>query len=329
MNQDPVKVQLIQWTSVLPLLNLTKALKFAYRARTLVPSLLAVVLLSFLVTAFAAVNPPNQTSPLSHILQEHNPIQLVVASSWQLLNHNGANGSSLLLSCLLFHLISLAAGIGISRAACSEFCAEERSGAFRNLKLTGRRTFAATKISIAFLVFGGIAFLPVLAVRLLLLFVTGAVSLWPVLSLAAIPVIVVWLLLIVCGPFVAAAIATDDCEPADAVSRSINYVLSHKLKVVGIVCVSLVLATLSSMLCERLIFQSMLLVSGDLPGAIPSLEGFTVYADQSQPQRSSGMPQLISAAVEFAVLQSALAIGYILLRRQEDSIPYRELKQDI
>lgn len=335
MNQDPVKVKQIEWTSVLPSLHLVKALRFGYRARTLVPAFCAVLLVQLILWLFGlsgnAVSPNGGLLLLDSLQQSGNPIQVLVTTSWWMLFGSEVPIYNVMTVCLLLQVVALAFGIGISRAAASEFCVQERSGAFRNLKLTARRIAAAVKISIAFLFLGFLAFLPVLLVRGFVGMVGTELptTMWPVLSLAAIPVILVWFVLLITGPFAAAAIATDDCEPADAVSRAINYVLSHKLRVVLLVFTCLTLARLSGGFTELLLCWSTGITAADLPNVVSGLQYRLVFGFGSESGSWRIMVQRVTTTVEFAVLQSALTIGYVLLRHAEDSIPYREFRREV
>lgn len=335
MNQDPVTVKQIEWTSVLPSLHLVKALKFGYRTRTFVPAICAVLLVQLVLWlfGFSRIDASLQGDfRLTDFLQSHgNPIHVLVTTSWRMLFDTEASITSLMTVCLLLQIVSLALGIGISRAAASEFCVQERSGPIRNLKLTARRTSAAVKIAIAFLFFGILAFTPVLLVRGIVWLVGTdfSATMWPVLSWAAIPVILVWFVLLVTGPFAAAAIATDDCEPADAVSRAINYVLSHKLRVVFMVFWCLALARLSGSLAEVLLCWSTGITAVDLPNGVSQLRYRLMFGFGSENGSWGTMVQLVATAVEFAVLQSALTIGYVLLRQTEDSVPYREFRREM
>lgn len=330
MNQDPVKVNQVEWTSILPSLHLAKALRFGYRARTLVPAFAAVVLVKLLLSPIVQNFLDADFRPLDLILRGGHPIQVLASTSWRMMNPADASVFSLLTICIMVQIIAFAFGVGISRAATSEFCVQERSGALRNLKLTARRSLAAVKIAIAFLAFGCIAFIPVLLVRVFA-WVTGPTefltTVWPALSLLAIPAILVWVVIMISGPLAAAAIATDDCGPADAVSRAINYVLSHKLRVVFLVSASITLARVAGGLAELLISLSIGVAGSDLPEAVTQLKQTLWGGARSGSPAVTMMVSLITTAVEFAVLQSALAIGYVLLRRQEDSIPYREFSR--
>ncbi|MEP3479144.1 MAG: hypothetical protein ABJZ55_07860 [Fuerstiella sp.] len=332
MNQDPVKVNHVDWTSVLPSLHLGKALKFSYRARTLVVAIVAVLLVQLVLWLFG-LNSQNalrgwNRGLLDSVQRSENPIQVLMTISWLMLTSSEIAITKLTIVFLMAQIIALAFGIEIARAVACEFCVQERSGAWRNLKLMARRIPDAIKIAVAFLAFGFIAFLPILVIRLFqLVFGSSPIlsTLWPVLSLVAIPVLFVWLVLLVTGPFAAAAIATDDCEPADAVSRSINYVLSHKLQVVLLISASFTLARLSGGLAELLLSLSMGVTAADLPTSLTDVRRSFPFGFGAENASWISMVQVIAAAVEFAVLQSALTIGYVLLRKTEDSVPYREL----
>ena len=334
MNQDPVKVNHVDWTSVLPSLHLAKALKFAYRARTLVVAIGAVLLVQ-LVLWLCGVNSQyelrgSNRGLFNSVLRSGNPSQVLMTTSWWMLSSSEIAITKLTAVFMMVQIIALAFGIGISRAVACEFCVQERSGALRNLRLMARRIPDAIKIAIAFFAFGFIAFLPILLIRVFAwLFGSGTIfsTAWPVLSLVAIPVILVWLVLLVTGPFAAAAIATDDCDTADAVSRAINYVLSHKLQVVLLTSASLTLSRLSGSLTELLLSLSLGVTAADLPVSVTEIRGSDLFGFGSESPGWNRMVQVISTAVEFAVLQSALTIGYVLLRKAEDSIPYRELSR--
>lgn len=335
MNQDPVKVKQIEWTSVLPSLHLVKAVRFGFRVRTFVPAFAAVVLVQVVLTLLSSTDSGSNLlrgkfGLFGLIQRSDNPIQVLATTSWWLMNSSDVSVTTLLTVCVLVQIIVLAFGVGISRAVASEFCMHERSGALRNLKLTARRTSAAVKISIAFLAFGLIAYCPVLIARGFAWLVGSGsflTSVWPVLSLVAIPVILTWVVLMITGPLAAAAIAADNCDPADAVSRAINYVLSHKLRLFLMVSASFALARLSGSLAELLISSSTGITASGLPEPVTQIRNGFLFGYRSGTSAWLTMVQLITTAVEFAVLQSALTIGYVLLRHQEDAVPYRELSR--
>ena len=137
------------------------------------------------------------------------------------------------LSLIWGGLVLLTFGVAIARSAATEFCIHSRTGAVSALRFSFQH-FTAGLVST--LLTAGIVAAP-----LLIVFVTGwmaefvpvgswlVVICWPILFLLGVVSVVAT---VVCLPgwmLSLAAIGTDQCSGADALSRGINYVLSHKL----------------------------------------------------------------------------------------------------
>lgn len=339
MNQDPVKLNQVDWPSVVPGFHLLKACRFAYRLRTLLPAACAVLtmgllllVLSFQMSSIFSLDHKSallagDSTGIEQPFSFGNPQQVLLSASWQLLTPTKTSAAMLLVVCVLSQSIVLAFGIGISRAATSEFCVQQRSGPWTNLKLSVRNVPSALAATAAFIVFCTVAAIPVLAVRACLWFAGNdsvLLSAWPIIALFAIPVVLVWTLVMVSGPLAAAAIATDDCGAADAVSRAFCYVMSHKLAVWLLVMASTALAWFCCSVAEHLVALSISISAYGLPEDVTKLKSTIFGAIESKSASLTILVRVISTTVQFAVFQSAMAIGYVLLRKKEDAIPYRE-----
>lgn len=342
MNQDPVNVNRIDWFAAIPALHLLKALRFAYRLRTLAPAVCAVVLVGLLLVGLghpmasvfsmdhSASDLRNDASVIDFAFSPGNPEQVLLSVGWRLMTPRGLPIGSLIVIGILAQAIVVALGIGISRAATSEFCVQQRSGAWRNLKLSLRHSASSFAVAVVFFVFCAIAMLPVLSVRAYSSLAGNEEllrSAWPVVALLAIPAILMWTLIILAGPLTTAALATDDCGVADAMSRAFCYVLSHKLVVVLLLIASTSLAWICSSLAENLCSLSIGIAAHGLPENVTELKSTFWGTQQSESIVLTILVKVIATSVQFAVWQSSFAIGYVLLRKKEDATPYREISR--
>lgn len=342
MNQDPVSVKRIDWSAVLPGLHLLKALRFAYRFRTLAPAACAVMLVGLLLvvlgypmasafsTDYKSSFLQKDADVIDFVFSPDNPQQVLFSSSWRLMQPPEISIPRLIILCVLAQAIVFGFGIGICRAVACEFCVEQRSGAWSNLKLSLRSSPSALAAAAAFFLLCFAAMLPVLAVRTYVWLagnegVLGTV--WPIIALFSIPAVLIWALVMLSGPLAAAAIATDDCGVADGVSRAFCYVFSHKLPVLLLLFASTALAWMCSAFAQNLLSLSMSISAYGLPENVTQLKSTLWGTQQSNSVGLTVLTRLIATTVQFAVWQSSFAIGYVLLRKKEDGISYREISR--
>lgn len=336
MNQDPVRIRTIDWGSALPDLNVVKALRFAYRCRTIVPALAAVLLVGLLLSILLNVQDAfysssgdqdsvifegfvSRNAPLHHA----NPAQIVMASSWQLMTISGRVWilSSIFIASLL---VALTTSVAISRGAASEFCLEQRSGAITNLRYTASRWSSSLIAALAIAVLLLLAFLPLLFVKLAAVLGAPEAALTFGGTVVAVPAFLMWQMLVVTWPLAAAAIAVEDCGPADAISRAISYILSHKLRTIWLVVLSVGLANLAGLVANQIMMHSALLIQGQIGSAERPSVSVWLVGLQRLPPTLGLLRTIVQPTVQFAVLQSAFTISYLLLRRTEDGVSYRE-----
>ena len=210
-------------------------------------------------------------------------------------------------------------GTAIARSVATAFCTQTRLGVLRSLGYCGRHSRATLLASGLAVLFPGILFVMMWCAGLVartgfigehaVNIVWGAVFVLGV-SLALVYVVggTAWLLSV-------SAIGTDGCSGADALSRCISYVLSHRLwTACGFLLVSttalsvrwlveLILAAGNFALPEQLLESN--------PGVVRRIWMFMV--------------ELIPDALHLSVFLSGLTVLYILLRRKEDGISLDEI----
>ena len=208
-------------------------------------------------------------------------------------------------------------GTAIARSTTARFCRDKRTGSRQSIR------FAVQSSGAMFLSSGLMVLFPGACRGMLWL--TGLMAGLGTTGSAAINV--VWLLVVLLAfllvlafavGFVAwmlslGAIATDQCSGADALSRSISYVLSHRL-----LTLTSLLAVMGVALAISWIFELILTVAlNALPRELPdadTLRRLCMLVVNTLPE-----------VVQLAVFLSGMSILYVLLRQKEDGIRTEEM----
>ena len=256
------------------------------------------------------------------------PVSFVAAGQGQILTGRGAGWKNLLLESFGV-LLLLIFGTAICRSAALQFCQGRRSGAFASLRFAvGQlpRTLLST----------GLAAL-IVAAPLLLISLLGWLArfglpaallalMWPLLMAASVLAFATSLVVGVGWMLSLSAVATDECSGSDALSRGINYVLSHKARTLGYLVVTSALSTIAYWLATGIL---------DAADAILRVR-FVVFLDAS---RNGGTADGVAVtalsvwndvldclprAVEFSVFMAGITLMYVLLRYFEDAVELRE-----
>lgn len=211
---------------------------------------------------------------------------------------------------------------GVHRSAAVQFCRQQRVGpvAASALSLTlVPQTVVATLLAalLALLVL-----LPVSVTFLLFEFplvasIVGKV--WPLFLLYGVFVFISWSVLLTAWFLSLAAIAVDQCSGADALSRSISYVLTRKAQCFGYTTLIVVIAEFARAAATWFLRQgeTVLGVRYHVTDETRGLEtGIQAWGDLT-----SRLPMVVS----LSVLLSGISIAYVLLRNQVDGIELREL----
>jgi hypothetical protein len=354
MNQDPVRVSQVHWTRVFPMLRLLQAASlgcglsaFSLAYTCLLVSWTGASLANHLLSdgSITAVCefPWQEYAQLQGTLDPQvdqqmdlqttrvlpAPVSSLAASSSQTLFADRLPILSrplpqvpwlLSLDLMIWNALVLGFfGTAIARSVASSFCSGSRSGVFRSLACAVRHlraTLLATGLMVAFLgilcamlrcaewvtsagavgqlivsVTWGMVFC--IAVGLILVFVIGGLA---------------WLLSL-------SATGTDSCTGADALSRCISYLLSHRLwSAFGLLTATMI--AVAARFLSQVIIRT---VVATLPAGVNNLENdvvrrFWIF-----------LIELIPHAVHLSVFLSGITILYVLLRRKEDGIATSEL----
>lgn len=329
MNQDPVTIKGIDWLRVFPVLNLWHAVRMGFRVRVLLPCLLtptwlfvnpewSPTLWRFNSNESRKINPETPTLPSPINMIDHVTREIFLShSDWPI-----GSFSTLMLAMLFTTLI----GIAVARATATEFCRQTRTGAFASLKFAVTN-FTKGLISLALTI--GITAAALSAFRLVAkvpaLFSMNSIVTnlcFPFVLLLCLLSVLTALVCVVGWLFSLAAIGTDRCSGADALSRGINYVLSHKLYTTTIAVGSIAISYVCARIVRNVLALSMPLLNTEFSTIItpsstpPPVEIWDVWL--------KGL-QVLPNAVQLGVFLAGMTIGYVLLRQAEDAVRLREM----
>ncbi len=259
------------------------------------------------------------------------PVQACVVSLMSLLtssDHILRDAAVLTLIAALLMLF----GVAVARSTATEFCTQTRTGAVASIKLAIvdlpksllSTVLATVLIAIPVLLLNAAAWLAVMPG----LGESVAMIAWPVItllavfaSLTAVVVTTAWFLSL-------AAIGTDRCTGSDALSRGVNYVLSHKLQTVGYVSTVSIISKLAWWLVYVVQINANALLEPRFRKFIP-IARREPRADVNGPEAALQWWQsainIAPEVVEFGAFVSGLTLIYILLRQKEDGVQLREL----
>lgn len=342
MNRDAMTVDRIQWEKCIPALRLLHAVRLACTAQVLVPALLVTILsleCSFLASSnelqpsehrFGAVAWPspdgtNSMVPGNLLIRTAGsviswPVSAAIADSAELTALFSGRPVEQWIRLAVNLLLIGFGGTTICHAAARSFCRQSQEGVVRSAR-------AATSSARSILVSTALGIGLIAVTRLILiLFVqfTRLTGLGEVLH-SQMLFIACCFGLLCCLTFVViacawgvslAAIGTDRCDGSDAISRGINYVLSHRLRTaLYLGCILLILWTVGELVgflgsgAAGLVYVS-LQPSGDL--------------DALRNQLAQTVAVIVDA-FRFGMLFCGLTLAYLLLREHEDGIRITEL----
>jgi len=223
-------------------------------------------------------------------------------------------------------------GVAAARSTATEFCTQTRTGAIAAIKLAIvdlpksllSTVLATVLIAIPILMLNAAAWLAVIPG----IGESVAMVVWPVItllavfaSLTAVVVTIAWFLSL-------AAIGTDRCTGSDALSRGINYVLSHKLRTIGYLSAVAILSKLSWWLVTAILMNANALLEPRFRELIPTArrkDDGDVSGPEAALQWWQSAINIAPEVVEFGAFVSGLTLMYILLRQKEDGVQLREL----
>jgi len=208
-------------------------------------------------------------------------------------------------------------GTAIARMTASRFCRETRTGSRTSVTFAfgnSRAVLLSSALLIVFLaVCRGVLCLANLVVNLGTAGSLAVSLVWLAVVLVSVVLFLMYLIGGVAWMLSLAAIGTDRCSGADALSRSVSYILSHRL--LTLLCVTCVAGTAMAV---HWIIQ--LILNAGL-SALPSQ-----LLEADRPRRVWMLVLRISPDVaQLAVVVSGMSLLYILLRQREDGIQTEEM----
>jgi hypothetical protein len=329
VNQDPVTVERIDWPKALPGLHLLQALRLGFRVRVLLPAIIGAM--CWLLTASVLHSPAIDQNMPPGITSLRSPVFHGAATATMLLmNSQSELFTKLLLSLLLDLAVIAVVGTAIARVTASEFCTATRVGTVAAFRFSFRSTFGwllSTALALA------IVAAPLTAIKLagwlISLGTAGSAMvsiLWPIVylmavlaSIAATVCGLAWLLSL-------AAIGTDQCSGSDALSRGINYVLSHKWKSVVYLTLVVLVSQAAYVIAHGLLKAGQAILQNRVAEEYlmaPGLAGDGF--NQTSLFYWSKIIYLIPDAVHLGTFLTGITLAYILLRKAEDAVQIREM----
>ncbi|MCA9061004.1 MAG: hypothetical protein KDA85_20975 [Planctomycetaceae bacterium] len=328
-NSDAVRIREIDWLQTLPILRFCECIRIVFSLQALLP----------LVLLLSIWEMGRQRLP-SKLMECQVPVsaQAIPAIIHDLLGHTLAcfewidhwlMAPAQFKSAPPLHqltwpivwdltILSLAALV-TSRISVMHFCRHQRAGAISSMRFAviHFRRLAGAIVILALM----------LLASALGLTVVRWVSHFSLIQGSSVMLLTVWCmgLLTICVritaalalPLVPVGIAADNCTAPDAVSRSINYVLSRWL----LTAVTLVAAAAASFVAAS-IGQWL----ADLSNTASWNEMFAIVQKGSRsPPLAVRLVQAIVPAIQTGAFLSAFSWGYLLLRRQEDGIRLSEI----
>ncbi|MEQ9406636.1 MAG: hypothetical protein RIK87_02880 [Fuerstiella sp.] len=221
--------------------------------------------------------------------------------------------------------------VAIARSTATQFCQQTRTGATKGLR------FAASQLKKTALSTVLAAF--IVAVPMVMLFISAwlsrttpgtwlAAMAWPVVYLLALLTVLTTLVTGLGWLLSLSAIGTDQCTGSDALSRGINYVLSHKLRTACYVTVVLIQSWLALLVSQTLLNISTAVIRPRFHQLVELATGHSIEKNNLSTtvlhwwQVSVGM---LPYTIQLGVLLAGLTLIYVLLRQAEDAVHLREL----
>lgn len=329
MNQDPVTVERIDVLKTLPAIHLLQSLRMSFRLRILLPCLVGTA--CWLIVGEISGLHALSDEMSSRWTDVRSPIfHCVTVSGMLLTNSHPDLFFSLLASLLLDAIVIAFVGTAVARATATEFCTATRVGAIAGIRFSSQR-------ALAWLLSTGLAAAIVTALMAAICCAAWLASLgaagttivsllWPLVFLMA---VLTALTAIVCGfswLLSLAAIGTDQCSGSDALSRGINYVLSHKLTSAIYLALTVLLAWIAYGTTKSILAAGEQLLRNRLPAEFFKADtvGDTI-GQQALFYWNRLLTELLPDAVHLGAFLSAITLTYILLRKAEDAVQIREI----
>ena len=327
MNQDPVKVDRVEWLRLFPGLSLLQAAGLGFRMRILLPAALCLLVftarLNIAEILIDVAYSPQQLwigfGSAAYALPE--PVEAVAIGATQFLVSGVLNNPWEFVSVFWSAFVLMAFGVAMSRSAATEYCIHSRTGVFEALRFSVQH-FTASLVSTG--VAAGIVMLP-------LLFISAAawvmesttigswlvVISWPAVFVGGLLSVTVTIVCLIGWLLSLAAIGTDQCSGADALSRGINYVLSHKLWTTFYFLSVVIISGVAAQLADWLIEAGTTVVHARIDqNAVDSSTICSAWMVTIQQ---------VPRAVHLGVFISGITIMYVLLRKTEDGVHRREI----
>lgn len=357
MNADPVTTDRVEWKKVFPGLHILSAVRMAFRLRVLVPCWMAVLAGMVLVRTVdlhrnwpdaARLGPESYqwrcpdcgglVNDAFHWLQlvPHDPVHaadplttfLLYAAAGSGAGRSAAQWLLLPSACLV---ITAVAAMAVGRATSAEFCSATRCGAIAGLKYGLRHLPAALLSLLIAVVIAGLFLLPLVlagmfgspdsAVSAFVMTAWLPLTLVAVLAVPAVMICFIAWLLSLC------AIGTDGCGGADALSRGICYLLSHKVRTAWylllVTAASLIARAVMIFLAHCAVTVLTLFLPQLTAQAVDPRRGSSVFESIMRSSHELSL-NFLPAAVQFGAFFSGLTIVYVLLRHREDGVRLEE-----
>ncbi len=287
-----------------------------------------------------AVNPADGITPADKLLPDGidyggdslpAPIAAGVHALSSAINASGQLRRDVAVLAIVAALL-LSFGTACARATATEFCQQTRTGALASLKYS-LQMFPRGLLStlLAAILIGIPLSLLWFATWLSSLSGNGdtlAMYTWPILALLAVVAALTTIVVTIGWLLSLAAIGTDRCTGSDALSRGINYVLSHKLRTAWYLYAVIVLSKMAMMLTQSILMMANGLLEGRFPNLVPTARIETVDADNLSHIALQWWHSAIAVTphiVEFSVWTSGITLIYVLLRQREDAVSLREI----
>lgn len=329
MNQDAVTVERIDLRKTFPVLHLFQAVRLGFRIRVLLPCLIA-------VGGWLAVSELSGLSVLcdvtpSGLADVRSPIFHLATICWRLLTNSHPDLFYPLLVALVLDVAVIAfVGTAVARAVATEFCTSTRVGAIASIRFSlihGLDWLLSTALAVG--IVAALTAVVCFAAWLVYAGATGAAIvsvLWPAVMLLAVLTV---LATAVCGAswlLSLAAIGTDRCSGSDALSRGINYVLSHKTMSAVYLALLLAMSMITFGLTQAIVLVGKQLLENRFPAAyFQATDLGGNLGQQALFYWNQLITELIPNAVHLATLLSGTTLMYILLRKAEDAVQIKEI----
>jgi hypothetical protein len=346
MNQDPVRVSSIQLESAFPSLTLIHAARHAFSLQVMIPTIAVVIVLNGLIAIPNAAlrgrssqqdSPGRQNAfvPFERLGIDNielanrfpKPLAHTVVSAQYVFGRGIFHDVRETLRLLFRIGVLMLIGAAVSRISAAEYCRDERTGVIRAVRAAIRSWKPlVTSTGLAF----GLLWLPWFAFGLLSWCLAFSSGLFGMPYLAGVIQwlagfgLCIWTLVVSLAWILSlSAVATDGCDGADALSRGINYCLSHRLRT-GCYAAIIVLLIVVFGETMRTVCDYATIVTIDTIVLQPS-GGMTPSFKTPETAAASACARVVVTAFQLGILFCGTTIAYILLREREDGVVRTEM----